>query len=107
MKTMRPKGGTSIEKESKIVAAMIGLYCRKKHGTQNGSLCEQCRDLLQYADARLTHCPYKPDKPPCRECATHCYRPEYRDRIKEVMRFSGPRILLYHPIEWLKHKWGR
>jgi hypothetical protein len=27
-----------------------------------------------------------------------------KSRIKEVMRFSGPRLLLYHPVLWLLHE---
>jgi len=27
-----------------------------------------------------------------------------REKIKNVMRYSGPRMVFYTPIEWLKHK---
>lgn len=26
-----------------------------------------------------------------------------RERIRRVMRYSGPRMLLYHPLEYLRH----
>jgi hypothetical protein len=28
-----------------------------------------------------------------------------RQKIKEVMRFAGPRMIWYHPIWTLKHLW--
>lgn len=31
-------------------------------------------------------------------CKVHCYKPEVREQIRQVMRFSGPRMLLYHPV---------
>ena len=43
-----------IEKEKQTVEQMIRLYCRKKEG--NGTLCPQCRELLEYlknANAKL------------------------------------------------------
>ena len=39
----------------------------------------------------------------CAMCKTHCYAPTYRERIKEVMRYSGPRMLWIHPIMTIRH----
>ena len=33
----------------------------------------------------------------------HCYQTEMREKIRQVMRFSGPRMLLYHPALALWH----
>lgn len=94
-----------IDKEKRIIATMIGLYCRKKHRGHDG-VCDDCAALLDYSHKRLDHCPYQPDKPSCRKCETHCYRPDLRERMKAVMRFSGPRVLFYHPVEWVRHRFG-
>lgn len=84
---------------------MIGLYCRKKEG--NRELCPSCRELLEYAQARLDHCRFGDGKSSCRKCPVHCYKPEMRRRIQAVMRFSGPRMLIYAPLETLRHWiWG-
>ena len=32
-----------------------------------------------------------------------CYRAEMRERIREVMRFSGPRMLLHRPVMACRH----
>lgn len=33
----------------------------------------------------------------------HCYKPAMREKIREVMRFSGPRMMLYHPVLAVSH----
>lgn len=33
----------------------------------------------------------------------HCYKPEMREKIREVMRFSGPRMIFHHPYLAIKH----
>jgi hypothetical protein len=40
-----------------------------------------------------------------RRCAraAHCYRPEMRQRVREVMRFAGPKMLLRHPLLAVRH----
>ncbi|MHA2423269.1 MAG: nitrous oxide-stimulated promoter family protein [Candidatus Thorarchaeota archaeon] len=96
--------GTKITKEKTVVTKMIGLYCEKKHDSPKGILCEDCSILQEYSHHRLDHCRYEDEKPTCRKCETHCYRPEMRDRIRRVMRFSGPRLALRAPIDWVKHQ---
>lgn len=90
------------QRESELVDGMIRLYCRKKHRTREG-LCPSCTELREYARQRVTKCPKMEEKTFCNSCKTHCYKPEMRQKIREVMRFSGPRLLLYHPIPALKH----
>ncbi len=41
----------------------------------------------------------------CSNCTVHCYKPEMRARIREVMAFSGPRMLLVRPLMVLRHMW--
>ena len=90
-----------IEEERKVVELMIKLYCEKKH--KNKELCNDCNELLEYVNLRLNKCPFGDQKTFCSNCKIHCYKPIMRDKIKEVMRFSGPRMLFYHPIIAIKH----
>ena len=85
------------EREKQIVSEMIRLYCRKRHGTRAG-LCPECAELDAYARTRSDRCPFMETKTFCSNCKVHCYKPEMREKIRQVMRFSGPRMLLYHPI---------
>ncbi len=63
-----------------------------------GELCIECRELLDYARQRSEKCPFMEEKSFCSNCKVHCYRPEKREAIRKVMRFSGPRMLFYHPL---------
>ena len=83
-----------IEREKRTVERMIRLYCRRKE--HNAELCEACRSLLSYACRRLETCRYGPLKGSCKQCTVHCYAPAQREKIRAVMRYAGPRMLLYH-----------
>lgn len=90
-----------IEREKRTVSLMIRLYCHKKEG--NKELCEECKALEEYAHRRLSACRYGEQKTSCKKCPKHCYRKDMRERIREVMRFSGPRMILTHPVEAIRH----
>ncbi|MHA1636883.1 MAG: nitrous oxide-stimulated promoter family protein [Candidatus Thorarchaeota archaeon] len=98
------KSNGKIAKEKNVVKKMIVLYCNKKHGTRNDNLCEECQELLTYSFQRLDNCRYGEDKPTCRKCPTHCYSPSERKQIKAVMRFSGMRLVIQAPFDWIRHK---
>lgn len=96
------KEDARIRRERKTIAIMVSTYCRANHGTK-GTLCPGCNALLQYANSRLSKCPFAPAKPTCAGCPVHCYQPAMRERVKAVMRFSGPRMLLSHPLLTAMH----
>lgn len=89
------------EKEQYIVEEMIMLYCRKNHSEGkpwSGHMCKECQELSDYAKLRSKKCPFMKEKTFCANCRVHCYKPQMREEIRRVMRFSGPRMLLYHPL---------
>ena len=90
------------EREKRMVSEMIALYCRKKHHTKGG-LCPECADLEAYARMRSDKCPFMETKTFCSNCKVHCYKPEMREKIRQVMRFAGPWMLLYHPGAAIRH----
>ena len=90
------------EREKRMVSEMIALYCRKKHHTKGG-LCPECADLEAYARMRSDKCPFMETKTFCSNCKVHCYKPVMREKIREVMRFSGPRMLFSHPVMAVSH----
>lgn len=92
---------TKREREKQLVSEMIALYCRKHHG--GDALCPDCAALDAYARQRSDKCPFMETKTFCSNCRVHCYRADKRDKIRVVMRFSGPRMLFYHPAAALRH----
>ena len=107
-KNKAKRGGTDpfrskdLKREYKTVKAMIKLYCRKVH-KKNVEDCDDCRDLLIYAEDRIRKCPHYQNKIPCKQCTIHCYRDPYKTGIRRVMSFSGPRIIYHHPVLAVYH----
>ncbi|UCG83069.1 MAG: nitrous oxide-stimulated promoter family protein [Dehalococcoidia bacterium] len=108
-------------KDLKVLADFIGVYCREHHreetkapfavkderllrvlGDRNLELCHDCSRLLNHGTAKLLLCPYDP-KPACRKCETHCYAPGYREKIRQVMRFSGPYMVKRGRLDMMLH----
>lgn len=123
-RSMAKKPGYAVEqkrmREKEMISQMIYLYCRKNHGcSQNREcfqnrncpqnrdpgrkLCPECRELDAYARQRSDKCPFMETKTFCSNCQVHCYRPDMREKIREVMRFSGPRMILHHPVTAVRH----
>ena len=108
-------------KELRVLSDFIAVFCREHHRAEERApfpirddrlrrylgegevlLCEDCARLLNHGMAKLMLCPYDP-KPACRKCETHCYAPGYRERIREVMRFSGPYLVKRGRLGYLLH----
>ena len=79
---------------------MVRMYCRYHHSAE---LCDECAALLVYARRRLERCVFGDAKPTCANCVVHCYNAGMRERVRVVMRWAGPRMLLRHPILAIRH----
>lgn len=89
------------QQEKQTVEKMIQLYCKKNHHTK--SLCMHCETLKTYAFQRIDVCPFMETKTFCSNCKVHCYQKEKREEVRRVMRYSGPRMLLYNPWMAIRH----
>jgi hypothetical protein len=88
--------------ERKTVEAMIHIYCHDQHKTHD-KLCPECNKLFDYTKRRLDRCPFQENKTTCANCKVHCYKQAMRKKIKDVMRYSGPRMSYRHPLLALVH----
>jgi len=102
----------------RTLAQFIRLYCQNRHAGVEKSelrlkdpylpdlrvgkieLCPPCAKLLAHAFVKRVHCPFSP-KPACKHCQSHCYQPIYREQIREVMRYSGRKIVLSGRLDLL------
>lgn len=91
------------EHEKKMVDLMIRIYCHGNHHTKGKSLCKDCEELTSYCNLRTDKCPFMETKTFCSACKVHCYSKENKEKIRKVMRYAGPRMLLYHPVLAIKH----
>ena len=96
------KNAARVRGDVRTLEAMFRIYCRARHGSAE-TICSECDALLAYATARLAGCPYGEAKPVCARCETHCYRPAMRMRVREVMKYAGPRMLTTHPVLAARH----
>ncbi|MEP7379437.1 MAG: nitrous oxide-stimulated promoter family protein [Chloroflexota bacterium] len=92
----------AITRERRTIECMIEIFCHGKHGT-GGEVCPDCVALHAYAIERLERCVFGADKPTCRRCPVHCYKPAMREAIRGVMAYAGPRMLWSHPILAIQH----
>ena len=69
-----------------------------------GIIPSAARDCSTYKFQRTSFLKFEfHNKPKCSQCTMHCYKPVMREKIKAVMRYSGPRMLYRHPILTGKH----
>lgn len=81
--------------EKMIIAKMISIYCRGKHNSDE--LCRDCSNLLDYCGKKIDSCRWIENKPNCSSCTTVCFSKENREKLRKIMRFSGPRLLYLDP----------
>jgi hypothetical protein len=89
-------------RELRTIEAMTAIYCRRHHDTATVP-CAECQSLIDYAAKRLAVCPFGEEKPVCAKCQVHCYGPAMRERVRDVMRYAGPKMMLTHPWMALVH----
>ena len=96
-----------LAKEFKTIVAMTHIYCRDHHSLKNhgsiSGLCAECSEFKDFAEYRLSKCPYGQDKPTCKYCPVHCYKKDMKELARTIMIYSGPRMLLRHPILAIRH----
>ncbi len=103
------------KKDLNVLINFVGVYCRSKHGdhpkvmVEAGDsvagktlLCPDCAELVGHAMEKRRKCPLVP-KPSCKNCHIHCYGKEYRARVREIMAFSGRRMILRGRLDYLWH----
>lgn len=90
-----------IAREKAVVERMIHLYCRHKLGSKE--LPQEYAELITYAHKRLDGCKFGNEKPACKRCPIHCYKPDMREKIRCVMRWAGPRMMIYDPVAAIRH----
>ena len=108
-------------RDIKVLGNFISIFCREKHdgedrdvftikddrvteclGDEEILLCEDCRKLMTHGLAKMMQCTQDP-KPMCKKCEVHCYAPAYREKIREVMKFSGLYLVKHGRVDLMYH----
>ena len=102
---LRTGENSRVRRKIITVSVMISMYCRAKHGSI--ALCKQCSDIREYSIEKIWMCKIKTAGTSCSSCKVHCFSDSFREQIREVMRYSGPRMIFSHPILAIRHLIGR
>jgi len=106
-------------KDLKVLAQFTAVYCQAHHpgprqaltitapamravSLEKYPLCRDCAAFLAYACERRLRCPLD-DKPACKHCPVPCYRPGHREKVREIMRFSGRYLIRRGRLDLLWH----
>lgn len=108
-------------KDIRVLSDFVSIFCREKHREEpkekfylkdervgyilkdmDMMLCRECRKLLSHGIVKLLLCPYDP-KPMCKKCETPCYAPGYREKVREIMRYSGSYVIRHGRLDLLLH----
>lgn len=100
---LKPIWQKELKHKKDTVSKVVFLYCRKNHLSPKGELCEDCKALLTYAHKRADHCPHIEKGTACRKCKTPCYSPDMKEKMRIVMGWGGPRMMLYHPVVAIRY----
>lgn len=102
-------------KDIRLIGKFVEVYCAGRHGETaravqelpaglgGRSLCAECVKFMQYAVARRLKCPLEEEKPTCKRCRIHCYAPQQREMIREIMAYSGKKLILRGRLDYLWH----
>lgn len=110
-----PRVGARRVREMRVVSQMVALYCAAHHDANvrthtahcGESVCVACAQADAYAVARTQGCRKMDQKVTCEACENHCYKPSERERIREIMRYAGPRMMKKHPVAAIRHVLGK
>lgn len=89
-------------REKKTIGKMVKMYCSSMHNSKE-NLCGECQELLNYAFLKIDKCVFGIEKPACSECKVHCYAKTDREKVRNIMRFAGPKMIFKHPYLGIMH----
>ncbi|MEN8687968.1 MAG: nitrous oxide-stimulated promoter family protein [Desulfuromonadales bacterium] len=106
-------------KDLRVLLQFTSVYCKANHAGRKTVIetaeaefrrlplarfptCNECREFLLYAFERRLRCPLQ-EKPACKHCQVHCFRPGHREKVREIMRFSGQFLIRRGRLDLLWH----
>lgn len=103
------------KKDIRLIGKFVEVYCAGKHSAAHRSpfmlpaglgerrLCPECSAFMEYAVAKRMKCPLETEKPSCKHCRIHCYAAPQREKVREIMAWSGRRLMLRGRLDYIWH----
>ena len=89
----------------KTLEAIGRIYCSAHHDSaehDEAGLCPSCREAVSATFERASNCPNH-QTGNCEDCEIKCQRGDAQARIRQIMRYSAPRMLFRHPLMTLEY----
>ena len=103
------------QKDIRLIAKFVEVFCQGRHGgierpafhlpagLGERGLCPDCAAFMEYAIAKRLKCPLEAEKPTCKRCRIHCYAKAEREKVREIMAWSGRRLMLRGRLDYVWH----
>jgi hypothetical protein len=103
------------KKDIRLIGKFVEVYCDGKHGGLEKQpfplpenlgarrMCDECARFMAYAVARRLKCPLEAEKPSCKHCRIHCYAAPQLAKVKEIMAFSGRKLMMRGRLDYIWH----
>lgn len=103
------------KKDIRLIGKFVEVYCAGKHGSEARSpftlsenlgerkICSECAVFMEYAVTKRLKCPLEAEKPSCKHCRIHCYGREQREKVREIMSYSGRKLMLRGRLDYVWH----
>lgn len=103
------------KKDISLIGKFVEVYCAGKHTDMEKQpfhlpehlgqrrMCAECAMFMAYAVARRLKCPLEAEKPSCKHCRIHCYAKPQLEKVKEIMAYSGKKLMLSGRLDYIWH----
>jgi hypothetical protein len=103
------------KKDIRLIGKFVEVYCAAQHHGAGQlpvtlpaclgerTLCPECSLFLEYAINKRMKCPLEAEKPTCKHCRIHCYDKPRREKIREIMSYSGRKLMMRGRLDYIWH----
>ncbi|NVN90169.1 MAG: nitrous oxide-stimulated promoter family protein [Desulfuromonadales bacterium] len=103
------------KRDIRLIGSFVQVHCSGRHGSVRRSsyplpaglgdilICPDCAHFMKYVVTKRLNCPLEAEKPSCKHCRIHCYAAAERKKIREIMAYSGRRMIMRGRLDYLWH----
>lgn len=103
------------KKDIRLIGKFVEVYCAGRHGAVERApfllpeglgerrVCSECTAFMEYAVTKRIKCPLEAEKPSCKHCRIHCYGKAQREKVREIMSYSGRKLMMLGRLDYVWH----
>lgn len=100
-----PGNADRIQRDLRTLQAIGSIYCRAHHADRpknSAGMCAECSATISFTHDRAANCPNN-HQGNCQDCAIKCNRGNQQQRIRAIMAYAAPRMMVRHPLMTLEY----